>query len=161
MFYESHLGKRENMLRFKTPVSVLRVVCFAIFQGTWLYTDADCVLYDEEYIVRVTCVETGASKEYSNGTDIYLSVGNEDTCNESFADSTFTTATTAATSLMSASITLSQNAVQQNLINCDITLGIWPAYLTLSFLIGGVTGCIGHYLLRNKCKGKRQQTRLE
>ena len=128
----------------------------ANFKGTWLYTDADNVLYDEEYIARVTCVETGASEEYSEEMVVNVYIERDDTCNESFADST--TATTASTNIVSISSTPSQNAFQQNQVNCDDTLGLWPVYVALSFLIGVATGALFTVLLQNKCKGK-QQTR--
>ena len=131
----------------------------AKFQGTWLYTDADCVADDHEYKTLVTCVETGAGEEYSIEMPVYVLLSRDDICNESFADSTLTTTTTASTNIVSVSSTPSQNALQQNQIYTADTLGIWPVYVTLSFLIGGATGCVGHYLLGNKCKKKTQQTR--
>ena len=98
------------------------------------------MLYDEEYIARVTCVENGASEEYSKEMVVNVYIERDNTCNESFAD--LTTATTASTNIVSISSTPSHNAFQQNLVNCDDTLGLWPVYVALSFLIGVATGCI-------------------
>ena len=107
---------------------------------------------DHEYIARVTCIETGASEEYSIDMPVYLTISRGDTGYESSDDSTMTTSTTASTKGVSVSSAPPQNA---NII------GIWPVYVTLSFLIGVATGCFGYYLLKNKCKKKEQQTRYE